>query len=270
MRLLLLITLLTLTTLPVCVLNGGANAGVACFSADPRQGLKNLGGLRPLGDALHETTPPSGPPGSAAQIGFNPDSSAVFITTKGNPGVTPKQPGHILAWPVQGGQVQKVPVRTQILDTYLDFGFSFLSKSRLFVVDPSYGASVLTIDDHLKITETVHTAVASQKAICWAEYDANLGSAYGNDAGQDVIYTFSAATGALTGSILFTTNGTSNLTGAFDGAISGAYMYILSAAPGVVVLDLARRSQIQFLDLGSLGSRQGWMGMAVFGRGNFN
>ncbi|TKA50333.1 hypothetical protein B0A55_13125 [Friedmanniomyces simplex] len=143
----------------LCVLNGGAEAGVACFNADPLNGLKNLGALRSLGNAIHETTPPSGPPGSAAEISFNPESSAVFVSLKGNAGAIPKQPGFILAWPVEHGQIGDESVVSQIADIEMDFGFAFLPGSRIFISDPSYGVSILEVGTDHEIVEEAHIVV---------------------------------------------------------------------------------------------------------------
>lgn len=71
--------------LPACVLNGGAVAGVTCFDVDATSGLSVSGSLRQLGrNVINETTPPTGPPGSAAQVFFDPESTGVFVTVKGN------------------------------------------------------------------------------------------------------------------------------------------------------------------------------------------
>ena len=67
-----------------CVLNGGAIAGVSCFHASPDHGLRAQGSLRSLGNAINETTPPTGPPGSAGQILFDPESNGVFALIKGD------------------------------------------------------------------------------------------------------------------------------------------------------------------------------------------
>lgn len=53
------------------------------------EGLKPAGGLRPLGKALNQTTPPFSPQLTATQVLFNPDSSAVLALTKGLPGSKP-------------------------------------------------------------------------------------------------------------------------------------------------------------------------------------
>ena len=148
----------------------------------------------------------------------------------------------------------------------MDFGSVFLDESRLFLSDPSYGVSVLKLDENLKFTEEVHTVLKSQIAICWAELDTNLGTAYGNNAGQNKIYTFDPATGAHIGAISVEGDGNVDNAGVFDSAVdlNKSVMYALVTGNGVIAVDLKQEKQIQFLDLSSFGSRVGYMGMALY------
>ena len=243
----------------VCVLNGGAVAGVTCFSVDPRRGLQHGDGLRAFGAASNETTPPSGPAWSSSEVIFKPDSSAVLAVKKGNAG-PPLTPGFVVDYPVARGAVSRRGSFNYISDISTDFGGVFVSNNDLFIVDPSYGASILDTSSAAHITEVAHTVVAGQKAMCWSAYSPALSTAYGIDAGQPVVYTFAASTGALTGSI----PADNSTLGLFDSAVSGQYMYSLPATDGVVVLDVVARKQIQFLDLTGFGVRKGYMGMAVW------
>ncbi|TKA62787.1 hypothetical protein B0A55_11911 [Friedmanniomyces simplex] len=223
----------------VCVLNGGSKAGVSCFRANPFLGLQATGPLRSLGNAIHETTPANGPPGTVSEIIFTPDSSAVMVLIKGNAGATP--PMHDL-------------------DMFMDFGSVFVSESRLFTADPSYGVSILQIDPDLRVTEVVHNAVASEKAICWTAYDPDLNTVYGLDAGQPVIYMFNAATGALRGTISLM----SSAGGVFDSAVLDNNLYALVTANGVSVVDLVEEREVQFLNLTLFGDRANYQGMATW------
>lgn len=51
---------------------------------DTVAGLKAIGPLRSLGPVINESSPPSGPPGAASQIIFDPASTGVFALIKGN------------------------------------------------------------------------------------------------------------------------------------------------------------------------------------------
>ena len=81
----------------------------------------------------------------------------------------------------------------------MDFGFQFISKSVLFLSDPSFGASLLTVEPSWKVTEKVHTVIPGQVAVCWTQYDPELKTLYAIDAGRNIIYTLDAGSGAITG-----------------------------------------------------------------------
>lgn len=181
-------------------------------------------------------------------------------------GTTPPTPGAIVGFPVHHGYVSDEPITTQIADITMDFGSVFISESELFLSDPSYGVSILELGADLKFTERVHTVVASQKAICWAEYDPNLGTAYGNDAGQNKVFKFNAQTGVKEGVIHVSGDGNPDDAGLFDAAIDleRGIVYSLITGNGVIAIDLNAGKQVQFLDLSSFGSRVGYQGMALY------
>jgi len=145
-------------------------------------------------------------------------------------------------------------------DQAMAFGAVFTDDTHLFVSEPTYGASILDVSDSGHITEEVHTVISGQKAVCWAEYDAALNTAYAIDAGQPVVWTVDATSGVLTGTI----NATENTGGVFDSAILDGRMYSLAKSNGLIVFDLAAKRQIQYLDLTPFGNRQGYDGMAVW------
>ncbi|KAK5720278.1 hypothetical protein LTR15_007551 [Elasticomyces elasticus] len=248
-----------------CVLNGGARAGVSCFDVNAIHGLRSKGQFIKLDNSIiNEQTPPSGPPGSAAQILFNPDSTALFVTVKGS-AAAPVKLGSLVAWPIHNGVVSHAgPVVSQFQNVTMDFGFQFISRSTIFLSDPSYGASIIDVGPDHKGIERVHTVIPGQVAVCWTAADLALNTLYAIDAGLDSIHTLDARTGALKGRISITTPGDATGAGLFDSAVRNGVMYSLTHANGVSVVDLKQRKQLQYLDLSSLGSRQGYMGMALW------
>jgi len=236
-------------------LNGGTKAGVSCFNVDPDHGLRAAGPLRSLGSAIDETTPPTGPPGSSSDILFNPTSSVVIVSIKGS-----GPPGYIVVFPVEHNQVSTAGVFNQVNDIKLDFAAIFINGTSLFLVDPTFGASILEINSDYTVTEKVHTVISNQSAVCWANYDVATNTAYAIDAGQPVVYTLDAGTGVLMGNL----TADPAIGGLFDSAISGRYMYSLALVNGVVVFDIRKKKQIQFLNLTGFGERQGYMGMALW------
>ena len=251
----------------VCVLNGGARGGVACFHADHAQGLTLLGGLRPL-STLHQTTPPLGPPLTTSDIVFNPSSSALFATIKGDAGATPPKVGAIYAWPVRGGEVAMHPVINNINTIPMDFSIDFLgSDDSALITDPSFGASIVEVEyPSLKIREEHHIIVANQGAACWGAYAPRFDAAYIIDAGHPNITVVDPESGAIKGVIKYD----AKAKGGFDVAIDRTYMYIRTADSSVVVVDLEGSNhgkvstQVQKYSLAKEGPVGHWQGMAVY------
>lgn len=246
-----------------CVLCGGAKAGVTCFKVDPMHGLMHpqVLGFDP---AFNETTPPNGPPNTASQIIFKPDSSALVALTKGNPGAMPAQPGDIMIWPVENGAIAQKPTINHVKDILLEFGSVWVDDDRLFITDPSFGAAIVTITG-TSVSETAHITIADQSAICWSTYDEQTGNAYAIDAGKNMITVVDAKSGQKTGTIMVSLSETAQMPGLFDSVIAGGKMYSLAAASGIVVTDMEKQGDFQYVDLSHLGSRQGWTGMAAYG-----
>ncbi|KAI6879897.1 hypothetical protein KC360_g7647 [Hortaea werneckii] len=244
-----------------CVLNGGSKPGVSCFYADPWNGLVPQGSLRSLGYDFNQTTPPTAPAGTASQVIFDPNSTALFAILKGYPG-QPAIPGSVVAYRAEYGSVSEEPVRTQISDIIVDFGSVFLDESRLFMTDVSFGAAILDVDyETLTLHEETHIVIEGQKAICWSAFDPYLNTAYAPDAGQPVVYTVDAISGMLTGSIA----ADNRTQGLFDSAIGDrGLMYSLAASNGLNVLDLKAQKNVQYFDLSSVGERMPFTGLALW------
>lgn len=241
-------------------MNGGAKAGVACFYADPFYGLKPVGGLRSVGKAIDETTPATGPPGSASDIFFTPDSSAVLVTIKGDAGAMPPKQGYFATFPVNRGIVADKPILSQIPDILMQFSITWLDEHRLLLSDPAYGVSILNVAKDLQITELAHTKIPDETAICWTNYDPALNMAYAIDVGRPYLTKINPSSGAMEGRI----NIDKNLVGMFDSSILNNKMYSLSGVNGVVVTDLVAEKQAQFLNLTGFGERAHYQGMAVW------
>lgn len=250
-----------------CVLNGGSKAGVACFHVDHRQGLTRLGGLRHL--PLNQTTPPLGPPLTTSDISFNPSSTALFATVKGNAMASPPAIGSIYAFPVKNGWVAHKPVVNQIKDLPMDFSIDFLgSDTSALITDPSFGGSIVTIAyPSLEITENHHIAVANQGAACWGAYSSRFDAAYIIDAAHPNITAIDPVSGQTKGVIEYGMAAK----GGFDTAIDRTWMYVLSGASTVVVIDLdgshggkAVGKQVQSFDLAAEGPAGAWQGMAIY------
>ena len=159
---------------------------MACFTVSAEKGLSQLGGLRPL-EKLHTKTPPSGPPDSASDILFNPSSSALFVTIKGHPG-PPAVPGYIYAFAVNDGLISGDPIISSPSALILDYGMSFLgSDTSAVITDATFGASIVNIGPNLTVTETHHTTIPNQSAVCWSAYSRHYGTVYVMDAARTIV-----------------------------------------------------------------------------------
>nr|POE82747.1 hypothetical protein CFP56_68151 [Quercus suber] len=250
-----------------CVANTGAVSGVQCFSVDPKSGLTPTGPFRPFSKAVvNQTSPPMGPPGETGDIFFTPDSSAIMVSVKGGLGKPPSA-GYIVAYPVVKGVISTKAVHFQSPNIIQDFGVTWVSKTKLLVSDAASGVALLNVSEDLTITEISNTTIPGQAATCWADYDASMNQAYAIDAGVPYIYLIDPSTGALEGQIKVD----DDLVGLLDEVILDEKMYLLTGVNGIVVVDLKKKEQVQFLNLTEFSaSRQYYQGMALFsgyGRG---
>ncbi|KAL8822837.1 MAG: hypothetical protein Q9191_006434 [Dirinaria sp. TL-2023a] len=251
-----------------CVLNGGAKPGVTCFHADHAKGLSLVGGLRPL-PVVRQTTPPLGPPLTTSDIVFNPSSSALFVSIKGDAGATPPQSGYIYAWPVDKyGAVSDKPVVNQLSVLKMDFSISFLGcDTSALITDPSFGASIVGIAyPSLQITEKHHIVVPHQGAACWSAYAPRFDSAYIIDAAHPNITAVDPVSGAIKGVIKYD----ASAKGGFDTAVGRTWMYTLTADSSVQVIDLEGMNSgkesvpVQKFSLAKEGPVGAWQGMAIY------
>jgi hypothetical protein len=248
-------------------LNGGAVAGVACFSTDHVKGLTPLDRvLRSVAPSLNQTTPPVGPASTASDILFNPSSTVLFATIKGSPG-PPVAPGFIFAWPVQDGIVSSQAVAIQKPDLILDFSASFLgSDSKLIMTDPAYGAAIISISPTLEVSTLHHIPIAGEAAVCWSVFAPRFHSVYIMDVGVPKITVIDPESGAILGQAQMDPTAL----GGFDAAADRTFLYVLAGDQSIVVMSLLGGNsgklptQIQKVDLSTLGPRQGWQGMAVY------
>ncbi|KAL8792823.1 MAG: hypothetical protein Q9195_004552 [Heterodermia aff. obscurata] len=251
-----------------CVVNGGAKAGVSCFHTHHAKGLTPFGKLRPFHQEFRQSTPPTGPPLTTSDIDFNPSSTALFVTIKGDAMVTPPKPGYIYAWPIHAGAVSTKPVVSSPPTLLMGFSIDFLGcDTSALITDPAFGASIVSIDyPSLEVTEKHHIVVASEKAACWGAYAPRFNSAYIIDSGHTNISVVDPTSGTPKGIIQYEPQAK----GGFDTAIDRTWMYILTGDSGVAVIDLAGSNhgkqsvQKQHYPLVKQGVAGHWQGMAIY------
>ena len=208
----------------LCVLNGGASNGVQCFSATD-QGLAAIAStFQALGVA--QTTPASGPAGSLSDIAFSPDSSLLFVSSKGVPGANSTVHGFIATYAVQGaGPAATLTAlgRSSPVGSVLPFSLTPLPGTDTVVyTDPATGYGVAAFTAGGALAGSAIYPVPGQGANCWSAYSAATGAVYLSDPGAKVINEV-------------TVNGTQSALvrqypalGPLDIAVAGQYLYALS------------------------------------------
>lgn len=148
--------------------------------------------VRSLG--LNQTTPATGPAGSASQIVFTEDGKQLVASVKG----VPPQPGFFAVWnvqddgslsenfqsipPAQGGllpfSMTVIPGKNAILATDAGLGFDIFD---LAAVGNAQGQNATTGD------RSSANAIEGQSATCWSTFSPGTGNFYLTDIGTSTI-----------------------------------------------------------------------------------
>ncbi len=242
-----------------CAAATGKKAGVTCFDVTIT-GLVVKGGNLSL--PLQQTTPPVGPGNTTGDIVFNPSQNAFFVTIK-----VLTSPGWIFGFRVSpSGVVSTNPVISRPSALVGQFSMTFLgSDSRAVISDVTFGASIVEVSPSLSVTEEVMTIISTTSIACWTVYDPMHDSIYVMGAGLDNVTVLDPASGA----IRYQPAGVSGSEGVFDAKQNGNFLYTLLGIAKLAVYSLAGSPAVepkllQVLDLPSLGSRQGWEGLALY------
>ena len=262
-----------LTTFLACALNSGMKAGAACFSVDPQRGLVPLGGLRSVPqiivDPSNPAKPAPGPLTIAADIAFNPTSTALFFTT----GAVNAKAGHIYAYPVIKRLVSMEPVVSSFSNLPFIFSLNFLGHSdeRLVSTNPvanAPGAAFLEVHDDLSITYAQTITLPDQQAACWVADVPQLDSVYIIDALQPNFTYISQETGEVKGVVQYDAK---PMTGGIDTAVLRDYLYFLTdnlKDPKINVFQLGDGGEPKFVQSFDIFKEVGvipfWMGLGVW------
>ncbi|PFH52984.1 hypothetical protein AMATHDRAFT_45887 [Amanita thiersii Skay4041] len=163
-----------------CTLNGGALNGVACFNVDKTYGLVPIQQtIRNL--HMKQTTPPTGPPGSASQIVFSEDEKHIFALVKGSP----TEMGFVAIWDFAAdGSLSKRARILNLAKGVLPFSLTQIPGTFAFVSgDASVGYDVIDIEalDNIKKTALTPYKVEGQIGICWSVRSPSTGNYYLTD-----------------------------------------------------------------------------------------
>jgi hypothetical protein len=171
----------------LCVLNGGAVNGVKCFSVNSKTGLAGIANTdRPLN--INQTTPASGPAGSASHLLFSEDNTQLIASVKG----TPKDPGFIATWDIAADNSLSAQF-TSIAPPKggaLPFGMSIIpGMNAVLATDPAIGFDVIPISSKNASAAAAGsvTNVTGQTAVCWSSHSTKTGNFYLTDIGTSLV-----------------------------------------------------------------------------------
>ncbi|KAI0311896.1 hypothetical protein OF83DRAFT_1177135 [Amylostereum chailletii] len=169
----------------LCVLNGGGNGAIACFNVDKAQGLQHRPeSVRAL--ALNQTTPSSGPAGSASTIAFSEDETQLVVAVKG----LPSKQGYFMIWSISGDGTlssNSTTIYTPGKDGSLPFSLTPIpGKNAYLAADAAYGANIFELSG-TKNASAVKFDVPQHGAICWSTYSSKTKNFYVADAMTNVI-----------------------------------------------------------------------------------
>jgi hypothetical protein len=158
----------------LCVLNGGKVNGVNCYKVDMNglQAAPNTS--RSLG--LNQTTPATGPAGTASHIIFSEDGKQLIASVKG----TPPTPGFLAIWDIQSDNSLS-PNFTQVAPGeggLLPFSMTVIpGKNAILATDAGVGFDIFDMAGGASSV----VPIQGQGATCWSSFSSKTGNFYLTD-----------------------------------------------------------------------------------------
>ncbi|KAF5313069.1 hypothetical protein D9619_003029 [Psilocybe cf. subviscida] len=179
----------------VCALNGGEINGVSCFKVDKTAGLVPIANtVRSLN--LNQTTPATGPAGTASHVVFSEDNSQLIASVKG----VPPTPGFLAVWDVaaDGSLSQDFQSIAPASGGLLPFSMTIIDgQNAILATDAGLGfdifdlaaASNATIARRASTTgdRSSANAISGQSATCWSSFSPKTGNFFLTDIGTATI-----------------------------------------------------------------------------------
>jgi len=163
----------------VCALNGGEVNSVSCFNVDKTNGLVALSQTnRSL--KLNQTTPATGPAGSASHIVFSEDGTQLIASIKGNP--TTSTQGFLAAFDVasDGSLSQDFKSIVPGAGGLLPFSMTIIpGKNAILATDAAIGFDIFDLTSGGNKSSV--TAISGQGATCWSSFSPKTGNFYLTD-----------------------------------------------------------------------------------------
>ena len=153
----------------------------SCFTVDKTKGLKSIPNtVRSLG--LNQTTPATGPAGSASHIIFNEDNTQLIASVKGVP---PAQ-GFFAVWDVaaDGSLSQDFKSIAPPTGGALPFSMTLIpGKNALLATDPAVGFTIIDLAGN----RSSAVKIDGQSATCWSSLSKKTGNFYLTDIGTSIV-----------------------------------------------------------------------------------
>jgi hypothetical protein len=169
----------------VCVLNGGQVNGVICFDVDQQLGLvSNPNTLRSL--SLNQTTPATGPAGSASDIIFSEDGTQLIASIKG----IPPTPGFLAIWDIadDGSLSENFTSVAPPNGGLLPFSMTSIpGTSAVLVTDPGIGFDIFDLSQTDNSSSSSAVPINGQSATCWSSFSNKTGNFYLTDVGTSIV-----------------------------------------------------------------------------------
>ncbi|KAF8071935.1 hypothetical protein FPV67DRAFT_1667385 [Lyophyllum atratum] len=177
----------------VCSLNGGAVNGVNCFKVDQQKGLVPMANTaRSL--KINQTTPASGPAGTASHLVFSEDNKQLIASIKG----VPPQPGFLAVWDVanDGSLSQDFQSIAPAKGGLLPFSMTVIpGKNAILATDAGLGFDIFDFADKAGSGNATTAgagrssavAIDGQAATCWSSFSPKTKNFYLTDIGTAMV-----------------------------------------------------------------------------------
>ena len=146
--------------------------------------------LRSIG--VNQTTPATGPAGSASHVVFSEDDSKLIASIKGDP----QNPGFLAVFDVSsdGSLSENFAKISAPQGGALPFGMAVIQgKNALLATDAGIGFDIIDLsnvnsnDKNSSNSKDVAVEVKDQKAVCWAAHSGKTGNFYLTDIGTSKV-----------------------------------------------------------------------------------
>lgn len=164
-----------------------------CFKVDKSQGLIPIANsVRPLG--LNQTTPASGPPGTASHIIFSEDNTQLIASVKG----IPPQPGFLAVWDIAADGSLSTDFKSIAPQAggLLPFSMTVIAgKNAILATDAGLGFDIFDLGAEANSSGNVSAAIdrssanaiAGQSATCWSSFSSKTGTFFLTDIGTSMV-----------------------------------------------------------------------------------